>query len=272
MNATLRRSAAAGSLYFAFLAFAPACLYAADALTWDQKEQFLLKAKPVGGAKNPKSGVTDTKRITLTDGKITHDASVQTIDEQRPGLYLGETNFKDSYKFNIAAWRLARLLGIADMLPATVKRGFNGMDASYTWWIDDVMFDEQERKSKKLESPNQEAWKQEYHIMNAFDQLICNVDRNQTNLLIDKQWRIWMIDESRSFRQQKTLKDPSVLGEIDRSLLAKMKTLDKDTLKKEIGAYVLGSEIDGLLARRDLLVKFFESKGESVLFDRPKRD
>ena len=30
--------------------------------------------------------------------------------------------------------------------------------------------------------------------------------------------------------------------------------------------------IRGLLARRDLIVKFFEGKGESALFDRPTRD
>jgi len=134
------------------------------------------------------------------------------------------------------------------------------------------MMDEGERKSKKLESPNSEAWKQEYHIVNVFDQLIYNVDRNVTNLLIDKQWRIWMIDHGRSFRIHKTLKDPNVLGQIDRNLLAKMKTLDKDTAKKELGAYLSGAEIDGLLARRDVLVKYFEAKGESGLFTRPVRN
>jgi hypothetical protein len=269
MNATLRTTAA--GLCFAVLAFAPVCLRAADALTWEQKEEFLLKAKPVGGPKASKNGVTDTSRITLSDGKITHDASVQTIDEQRPGIYLGETNFKDSYKFNIAAWKLARMLGIGDMVPPSVPRGFNGMKAAYTWWIEDVMFDEGDRQSKNIKAPDQNAWNQEYDVVNVFDQLICNVDRNKTNLLIDKQWRIWMIDHSRSFRQQKTLKDASVLTQVDRDLLAKMKTLDKDTLKKEIGAWVQPVEIDGLLARRDLLVKFFEAKGEAGLFDRPKR-
>ncbi len=269
MNATLRTTAA--GLGFALLVFGPVGLYAADELTWEQKEQFLLKAKPVSGPKSAKNGVTDTSRITLSDGKITHDASVQTIDEQRPGVYLGETNFKDSYKFNIAAWKLARMLGIGDMVPPSVKRSFNGMPAAYTWWIEDVMFDEGDRQAKNIKAPNQDAWNQEYDVVNVFDQLICNVDRNKTNLLIDKRWRIWMIDHSRSFRQQKTLKDAGVLTQVDRNLLAKMKTLDKDTLKKEIGAWVLPAEIDGLLARRDLLVKFFEAKGESALFDRPIR-
>jgi hypothetical protein len=81
-----------------------------------------------------------------------------------------------------------------------------------------------------------------------------------------------MIDESRSFRVQKTLKDPGVLKQVDRSLLAKMKTLDKETLKKELAGLATGADIDGLLGRRDLIVKFFEGKGESAMFDRPKRD
>jgi hypothetical protein len=272
MNGTMRKSAATGSLCFAFLACAPIGLYADDALTWEQKEQFLLNAKPVGGPKASKNGVTDTSRITLSSGKIKHDASIQTIDETRPGVYLGETNFKDSYRYNIAGWRLARLLGIDDMIPPSVERGFNGKKGSYTWWIEDVMFDEGERQSKNAKAPDQSAWNEEYAVVNVFDQLIYNVDRNRTNLLIDKQWRIWMIDHSRAFRLQKTLKDEKLLTQVDRQMLAKMKVLDKNTLKKETGAYLSASEIDGLLARRDLIVKFFEAKGESALFDRPKRN
>ena len=246
MTKTVRRFAAAASLYLALLAFAPAYLGAADALTPEQKEQFLLHAKQVGDPKPAKKGVTYTSQVTLSDGKITHDASVQTIDEYRSGIWLNETNFKDTYKFYVAAWRVARLLGIGDMVPPSVVRGFQGKSASYTWWIEDVQFDEQDRQAKKkIKPPDQNAWNKEYDVANVFEQLVCNVDFNQTNILIDKQWRLWMIDHGRSFRQQKTLKDPGVLTQIDRNLLAKMKTLDKENLKKEIGAYVIPAEIDG---------------------------
>ena len=108
--------------------------------------------------------------------------------------------------------------------------------------------------------------------MQVFDQLIYNVDRNQTNMLIDKDWHLWLIDHSRSFRRSRTLKDPSVLKMIDRTMLAKMRTLDEPTLTKEFGKNVTKDEIQGLLARRDLIVKTFEAKGESALFDRPKRN
>jgi hypothetical protein len=50
-----------------------------------------------------------------------------------------------------------------------------------------------------------------------------------------------------------------------------MKTLDEATLLKELKPYVLKDEIKGLLARRDLIVAFFEAKGEGGLFDRPSR-
>ncbi len=55
-------------------------LHAADALTSDQKEEFLRKAKIVQ-TKQAAKGVTGTLRVTLSDGKITHDASVQRINE-----------------------------------------------------------------------------------------------------------------------------------------------------------------------------------------------
>ena len=245
-------------------------LHAADALTSQQKEDFLSKAK-IKQAKGAKKGITGTSRVTLTDGTLTHDASVQTIDESKQ-FFLNEIGFKDSYKFNIAGWKLARLVGIEDMVPPSVRRAYDGKPAAFTWWIDNVMMDEAERRAKNTQPSDVEAWNEENNIMLVFDQLIYNVDRNQTNMLIDQGWHLWLIDHSRSFRLSKTLKDPGALKSIDRTMLAKMKTLDEATLTKEFGKDVSKTEVQGLLARRDLIVKTFEAKGESALFDRPKRN
>lgn len=245
-------------------------LHAADALTPQQKEDFLTKAKLVQ-SKEAKKGTTGTSRVTLTDGALTHDASVQTIDESKP-LFLNEIGFKDSYKFNIAGWKLAQLVGIEDMVPPSVKRNYEGKQAAFTWWVDNVWMDETERKAKNAQAPDPDAWNRENNVMQVWDQLIFNVDRNQTNMLIDQGWHLWLIDHSRSFRSSKTLKDPSVLKTVDRTMLAKMKTLDEATLTKEFGKEVTKAEVQGLLARRDLIVKTFEAKGESALFDRPKRN
>jgi hypothetical protein len=245
-------------------------LHAADALTLQQKEDFLTKAK-IAQSKDAKKGTTGTSRVTLTDGTLTHDASVQTIDESKQ-FFLNEIGFKDTYKFNIAGWKLARLVGIEDMVPPSVRRTYEGKPAAFTWWIDNVMMDEAERRAKNTQPLDADTWNKENNIMQVFDQLIYNVDRNQTNMMIDQGWHLWLIDHSRSFRLSKILKDPSVLKMIDRTMLAKMKTLDEATLTKEFGKDVSKAEVQGLLARRDLIVKIFEGKGESALFDRSKRN
>jgi len=263
----------ASSFAIAALALSSARLFAADTLTIDQQEEFLRTAK-VMDAKPAKAGVTDTLRLTLSDGKITHDASFQSINDSK-AVFQGqggstELNFKDTYLFNIAGWKLARMLGIEDMVPPSVERKYKGQLGAITWWIDDAMM-EVDRVQKKLQPPDADSWGREIQVMHVFDQLMYNTDSNATNLLIDKQWHIWMIDHSRAFRLQYTLQDPKMLSRCDRGLLAKMKALDRATLQKEMKNYLSNAEIKGLLARRDLIVKFFEGKGDSVLYDRPAR-
>lgn len=93
-----------------------------------------------------------------------------------------------------------------------------------------------------------------------------------TNLLYGSDWRVWMIDHGRAVRTHRTLKDPNALTQIDRNLLAKRKTLNKPTLRKRFDKLgITREEIRSLLARRDLIVQFFEGKRESALFDRPAR-
>ena len=265
----------AGSAWIAFLSYAPAALRAEDAnLTAEQKEEFLRAARIVAD-KPAKKGVTDTRRVTLTDGVVTHDANVQRIDEHKD-VFEGqdgskEFNFKDTYRFNIAAWKLAKLLGLADMMPPYVERRYMGDASSFSWYVDNDMMDEEERIKKNLKSPDLDAWNREMYAVRVFDQLIFNIDRNLGNLRIDKSWHIWVIDHTRSFRLMHNLRNSKNLVQCDRNLLARMKALDQATLERELMPYVNREEIKAVLARRDLIVKFFEAKGESALYDRPMR-
>ena len=54
--------------------------------------------------------------------------------------------------------------------------------------------DEGERLKRKAEDPDKDHWSRQYVIMQVFDQLIANTDRNQTNILYDRDWKLWMID------------------------------------------------------------------------------
>ncbi len=240
------------------------------ALSLEQKEEFLKNAKVVSTRSAPK-GITNTRRATLSDGVLTHEASIQTIDEHKARFEAGtggtEINFVDSYKYNIAAYRLARMLGLGHMVPPSVSRSYEGNSAAWTWWVDDVQLDEEQRGKKKIKAPDQDAWAKQYNIMLTFHQLIYNVDPNQGNILYDKDWHIWMIDHTRSFRLYTTLQNPKVLSTCDQVLLANMKKLDRGAVAQELKGLLTDQEIKGLMARRDRIVAFFEKKGPKGVYE-----
>ena len=246
---------------------------ASSGLSRTEKEEFLAKAQIVK-SRHVSTGITGTYRVTLTDGRLTHDASVQTIDEAKTTFQTArgtEFNFRDTYIHNMAAYKLDQLMGL-NMIPVTVVRKFKGNNASYTWWVDDVLMMELDRHKKKMEPPDPEAWNRQMHVVRVFDQLIYNMDRNLGNLLIDKAWQLWMIDHTRAFRTFRELKAPANLVRCERKLLARLKELEGNTISRELESFLKPEEIKGLLARRDLIVRIFEQKGEPALYDGPGRE
>ena len=246
---------------------------ASSGLSRREKEEFLANAEIVK-SKHVSTGITGTYRVTLTDGRLTHDASVQAIDESKTTYQTArgtEFNFRDTYVHNMAAYKLDQLLGL-NMIPVTVVRKFKGSNASYTWWVDDVLMMELDRHKRKMEPPDSEAWNRQMHVVRLFDQLIYNMDRNLGNLLIDKAWRLWMIDHTRAFRTFRELKDSRNLVRCDRKVLARLKELDDKTISSELESFLKPEELKGLLVRRDVIVRLFEQKGESALYDSSGRE
>jgi hypothetical protein len=171
----------------------------------------------------------------------------------------------------MAAYELDKLLEL-NMVPVSVERKVGGQMAAVTWWVDDVVGTELDRKKKKMEPPDLKSWNQQMYVCRVFDQLIYNTDRNLGNLLITKDWKIWMIDHTRAFRRMKDLQNAKNLVQCDRRLLGKLRELNKDNLNQKLGRYLTNMEIDAILGRRDKIVKFFDEqvarKGEAaVLFD-----
>ena len=251
-----------------FSLLAPA-LFAQDALTLEQKEQFLLKA-PVTRERASKKGITGTVRATLSDGTITHDASIQSINEQKArfeGEKGTEINFRDTYLFNIAAYRLGKILGLSGMIPPSVSRAHMGSSAAWTWWVEDVLMDEGERAKQNTMGPDKDKYGRQTLIVRVFDQLIANTDRNAGNTLYDKDWRIWMIDHTRAFRLHKQLLNPKMLDKCDREFLAAMKRLNFEAMKAELSPYLRQDEMKAVLLRRDVIVSYFEKAGPDKLYD-----
>jgi hypothetical protein len=242
----------------------------AVSLTPQEMEAFLKGAKIVR-RRDAGNGVTGTERLTLSDGRLTHDAQIQTIDQAKAVFEAGnktELNFKDSYRFNIAGYRLALLLGM-DNVPMSVERRVEAKVGAMTWWLDDVMMDEKARLTKKTAGPDPARTSRQVSVMRVFDELIQNMDRNQGNILWTKDWKMWLIDHTRAFRTGRQLRNPAQLTRCDRALLDHLRALTPDMLERGMAGSLTKIEMDTLLARRDLIVKHFEERiaklGEDVV-------
>jgi hypothetical protein len=230
----------------------------AATMSREQMRDFLLNAEVVA-SKEIGKGITKPKRLTLTQNGITHDAAFQSVDDRRLNHKVGnvtELNFVDGYRYNLAAYAIAGLLGLDHMMPVHVERKWDGQDGSLSWWAD-VMMDEGERQQKKIEPPNSAEWNAQMFRMRVFAALIRDTDRNQGNVLITPAWKVLMIDFTRAFRTQKTVDNPNVLLKVDKALLGKMTTLTEDGIKAAVGKYLTDEEIEAVIARRDKLQTHF---------------
>lgn len=264
-----RRALTAGMVCLLLAGFAAAADDSTPKLSNDQIRQFLLTAKVVKSRQSSK-GITSPWRLTLTDGALTHDASFQAIDEHKPVMQMAsgrmEMNFVDSYKYNIAGFALAEMLGLDDMVPVYVERRWSGNTGSLSWWLP-VKMDEEERHKQGITPPDQEAWNKQMYRMRVFDQLIYDTDANLTNVLIGEDWKLYRVDFTRAFRSYKKLQRPEDLQRCDRQLLEKLKALNRAQLAAATKRYLTKDEVNGVMARRDQIVEHFQKliseKGES---------
>jgi hypothetical protein len=238
-------------------------------------EEF-LRLGNIGAQKDIPKGVTLPKRATLEYKGMQHDAAIQTIDIWKSSFTTPltvELNFRDSWKYNVASYELSKILEI-NMVPPYVERPVAGHAASLSWWVDDAMM-ELDRKHRKLDAPDTEAWNKQMYAVRVWHELIYDTDPNLTNLLVTKDWQLWIIDFTRAFRLFKDLRDPKNLVQCDRKLLAKLRTLDASILREKLSPWLTKSEINGLVARAGKIVSFFDkeaaAKGEgAVLYDFPR--
>ena len=244
-------------------------------LTAEQKRAFLLEAEIVASRAAGK-GVTGSLRLTLSDGTLSHDAGFQSIDDRlsvaeraRGRRRAGELNFVDSYKYNIAAYEIARLIGLDHMMPVTVERRIEGLTGSLTWWVDDVMMDEMEREKSNAQPPSALTFARQRQRMTIFAELVRDVDRNKGNVLYTRDWRVIMIDFTRAFRLDGELRYPETLQACDRALYERLQTLEDSDVRRVTADYLTSKEVNGVLTRKKLIVERFarliRDRGEGVV-------
>jgi hypothetical protein len=234
-------------------------------------EEFLKKAKVVR-VRAIGTGVTLPEKATLELNGVERFAAFKTIDEKRMGITqlsagAPEVNFQDSWQTEIPAYTIDKIIGLG-MVPATIERRINNKVGSLQWWVVSMM-PEAERAKQKLNAPDQEAWDREVLRMRLFDQLIYNVDRHANNILITHDYRLRLIDHSRSFRAQKTLRNPEQLTRFSKSLLDGIERLTYADLRKQTGRYLIDAQIKTVIERRDAILalakKLVAEKGEAAV-------
>jgi len=121
---------------------------------------------------------------------------------------------------------------------------------------------------KSANPPDPGDWSRQMCRMRVFTQLVADADRNQTNLLITNDWKLWMIDFTRAFRHKKEIASLDVTR-CDRQLLARMQALTRPIIEEKTKHVLTGGEIDALLARRDAIVarinQLVSDRGEALV-------
>ena len=178
----------------------------------------------------------------------------------------------DSWKYEIAAYRLDRLIGL-NMVPPAVERVYKGKKGALVLWIDfqysllEIM--EQGGRFPVRVAEQLPAWNDLYYIWSS---LIANDDPTQQNIRFTRDWRIIFIDHSRAFRLGQALHrdgscsaptasrsrratgQPFLFTGLPRALYEKLKALGLESIRQAVGPYLTDMEIEAVLARKELLL------------------
>jgi hypothetical protein len=239
-------------------------LEVASSKTWLDRRQALedyLKVADVVKMEEIGLGVTRPRRAYLAPGGLVDRMAWKTIT---PGIHEG---FWESYKSEIAAYELDKLLGL-EMIPPTVERRVKGEVGAAVMWISPV------KSFKELGGPPSAPpdklalWSRQLIRAKMFDNLICNIDPNLGNWLVDPAWNLILIDHTRSFTTKKDM--VHVLTRIDRDLWDRMKALTIESLTTVLEKWIGKREIRAIIERRDrmqgVIDKLVATKGEAAVF------
>ena len=205
------------------------------------------------------TGVTHPRQAFLKPGGPFESLAWKVLPPGRRGGYY------ESYKSEIAAYQLDKLLEM-NMVPPAVEREINGEVGAAIMWLTGT----KSVKEMGGKVPAGPTFGKPIRMMQMFDNLIANIDRNAGNILVDRAGNIILIDHSRAFIEKQEL--PWSFERVDADLWEKMKALTAERLAPAIGQWVERPAIDAMIKRRDRMAqtidKLVEKKGAAVVIVR----
>ncbi len=227
-----------------------------------------LRTADVKSEKHLSGGVTFPTKLLLEKDGIRADAIFRDVNEEKSAPTFGggrnDLYFRDSYIFEPPAYELSRLLGLDNVPPATLRK-LHAKTGSVQIWVENAMT-ELTRVRDKIKPPDELRWNKQLQVMNMFDALVYNTDRNRGNILITPDWKLWMIDHTRAFRRNPSLQNAAALNQCERGMYQRLKALDEAVVRERLKPYLSSFEMDALLKRRTLILerldKLIAERGE----------
>lgn len=197
-------------------------------------------------------GVNRPRRVELRDPSRTVDGVFRTVDtfKERHRTPSGRVVafLRDSYRFEVAAYRVDRLLGLR-RVPPTVLRTVGGREGSLQLWVHGVV-DEERRRESGHRPAHSLRWLEQAAERRLFDRLIANVDRNLGNSLMETDTEhVWLIDHTRAFAEMSTIERLDSITRCPRSAYQALQSSSEGDLRARLGTVLRPGEFDALIAR-----------------------
>jgi len=231
----------------------------------------IVKSEPIG------EGVTNPWKIYLKAG-----------DVEKKAAWKGTTG-EQEWRFEIAAYRLDKLIGL-NMLPPAIERTFNRKRGALILWADSktslLKLTEDNAKARQAgrkEDPPPEfdaVYGRGKYIARIWDCLVANEDRTQENILYTDDWRTLLIDHSFAFRSEGEYATKLIFGkngikkyengtpilikQAPRALVEQIRALDTASVKAAVGPYLTAKEIAAVLSRAKILVAEIEEMAKQI--------
>lgn len=236
-----------------------------DGLSAEEIEAVLSEGE-VKSMEDVGTGVTNPQRVTLEHEGIRLDAVFKT--EATPTRAVGGlskrriVNLADRHDYELAAYRLDRLLGLG-MVPPAVERHIGQRTGTLQYWVEDAM-NERQRRKRDVEPDPLCPLEKDYALLELFDRLIYNTDRTQENILYLPNWRVALIDHTRAFRTK--LGKPDAVRDVDLAeapgFAKRLAQLDRDALNEALAGVLDRRQIRALRNRRDAMLAEWRAHGK----------